>query len=52
MKFFSSAAPCNTLVKNSKNIRKRTVGRVGICGQVGVIRARGHAKSLVNGRLN
>ena len=46
---------CCSLLHSCKNIPKkgkRTVGRVGISGQVGILRARGHAKSLVNGRLN
>jgi len=51
--YYLSAAPYYIHVKIfQKKRRKRTVGRVGISGQVGILRARGHAKSLVNGRLN
>jgi len=51
--YYLSAAPYYIRVKIfQKKKGKRTVGRVGISGQVGILRARGHAKSLVNGRFN
>jgi len=50
--YCSSAAPYYIPVKIFQKKLKRTVGRVGISGQVCILRVRGHAKSLVNGRFN